>query len=78
MEVVSFMTHLLYAQGKIPWHPLKWRLGGHQSGSEYIGQETIYSPCWELNNSFCHLACGLVSILIELFRFLIKQYNMTM
>jgi hypothetical protein len=72
MEVVSFKTHLLYPQGKSPWHLLDRRLGGHQSGSEYIGQETIYCPSWESNNNFSHLASGLVTILIELSGLLIK------
>jgi len=72
MEVVSFMIHLLYPQGKSPWHLLNRWLGGHQSGSEYTGQETIYCPCWESNNNFCHLASGLVTILIGLSGLLIK------
>jgi hypothetical protein len=72
MEVVNFMTHLLDPQRKSLWHLLNRRLCGHQRGSEYVGQETIYYPCWESNSSFCHLACGLVTILIELSRLLIK------
>jgi hypothetical protein len=72
MEVVSFMTQLLYAQGKVPWCLLNRRLGGHQSRCEYFGQEKIYCPCWESNNNFRHLACGMVTILIDLSGLLVK------
>jgi hypothetical protein len=37
--VVSFTARPFYPQGKSPWYPLDWRLGGHQSRSGRGGEE---------------------------------------
>jgi hypothetical protein len=37
--VVSFMSQLLYPQGKSPWNPLDRRLGGPQSQSGHSSEE---------------------------------------
>jgi len=48
--VISFMPRPLYPQGKSPWYPLDWRMGGPQRRSglgveEKIPTKLIVAAC---------------------------------
>jgi hypothetical protein len=47
--MVSFMTQLLYAQGKSPQYPLDRRLGGPRASLDTMVKRKIPNPHWELN-----------------------------